>query len=151
MNQIQPIPTPKIGQCCWRCNKMIFAIVTPNSDVRCAICGNNSDVSLCDCPLDKPDSCYTCNNSELDDVEYCSDCKTIFKFGNTHANNGCSEDIFFGDIVKEYKFKKDEKWIIGTPYFKTDKILKDNLNNMKFKWINKDHKGYCTNASYPKK
>lgn len=142
MDEIETKSTPTEGVRCEYCDDMIFAGTTPmGADyLTCPVCDNMIECSYLwnsESPYDVPDI----------DAEYCNKCKTVFKFCKSHAINGCTDDIYFSDLVEYYKYK-DNNWIKGTPIFKSINDFKERYKDLKIKWLCK-HENFCPKAFYP--
>lgn len=162
------LPIPDKGVKCSRCKMNIFALETP--------CG--ADYSTC--PIcESPCASYVHGDHKLigkfedlqdeyDIDEYCCDCNIVFSSGCTHGVNGCTDNIYYGMLVKEYKYAdkhdiydKEETCdsyhddminFSGWCYCMDDKYVLPEINNVLDHYLNNDVieiiKEYVANEVY---
>lgn len=127
-------PIPKNGIPCSRCEQKMFAIETPDG-------ADYNTCPLCGMPESESD----------EDVEreyyFCGDCGIVFDLAGTHAMNGCTDNIYYAEIVESITI--DNCTIEGMPRFKTidDYVKAENIVKFNMKDTSPNAE-YCKKASY---
>ncbi len=147
---MKPIPFPSKGQICDRCGKNIFAFTTPNGAdwTTCPICGYNC---LC-CHGSYHISNESNESNERDefnklDLEYhyCFECNILYTEGRIHAENGCTDSIYWGKLIESYTYK--DITYEGMPQFESISECAKLLSQMQLNWQCTGF-GDCSNAYY---
>jgi hypothetical protein len=118
---------------------MDFAVSTPygGDSVTCPLCESTSN-SINDKDF----------NVTGDDVPiYCKNCNSVFMFDKTHAYNGCTYDVYYGELVYEYEY--GEIKYNGMPVFESFSQFKLMYPHLKMKFKIMAEVEPCTKASYP--
>jgi hypothetical protein len=118
-------PIPNTGTPCYSCNDMIFMVRTPfGADAwTCPLCNALIDIDDDTCIGDFQDVLFT----------YCSNCKILFDIGCVHSENGCTSNIYYGSLIKNfyYNLKKYD----GMPLFESFHDCKIYMEQMKVEWM----------------
>lgn len=95
---------PKSGQCCYKCDRDMFAIETPHGAnyTTCPICGDGSDTRIYE------------NSRKY--VHYCSRCNIIFNIGCIHSLNDVIDNVYYGCLVKDF-IDENGMEVKGMPVF----------------------------------
>lgn len=135
METIKTVKIPNQGISCYRCKKNIYPIQYPSGGdcITCPLCGRSS------------------LRSNIDDAEYCFDCKIIYKSGCQHAENGCTDNIDYARFI--YSIHYGDKTIIGMPKIESEQHAINFLKNYDYTWIcmcqGQCHSNQCIHAHYP--
>lgn len=139
------------GQKCERCNDPdVFQVTTPiGADyTTCPLCGNWTDDIT-----EEEDTLLEKLEEEINKwYYYCKRCNIIYDLGCYHAINGCTDNIYYGKVVKEYKEKEKDNKIIGMPQFDSIQEYVTLIKQLELIWeckckLNGDCKR-CPNQKY---
>lgn len=151
------VPIPTIGQKCCNCKKNIFAVTTPlvGDIATCPCCGSmftkniwvcNDFVEIYNQEKEYEEEKY----EDCDIFEFCDFCKIIFGIGCVHANNGCTDSVFYGMLVTSFTLGYYDNVIYGMPVIKNDSDL-ENLRNVKMECMHcfdPENMKYCEKSIY---
>jgi hypothetical protein len=160
----QGLKIPKDGGSeCQQCHMKIYAVTTPRGGeyLTCPLCTRG-----CKCCFmyDKDDpiynklyeinkKLYSPDNIQSYGNHYCSYCHILFDAGCVHGVNGCTEDVYNGLLVKNYKLRNDPESIVyeGMIFFESFKQYVDNIANIdvELKCMCDKNNLICANAYYP--
>ena len=129
------------GIACHRCGEKIFAITTPNG------------ADCITCPLCRKLIAHSDDNmvkvNEDTYMTYCTNCKIIFGLGCDHAENGCTDNVYYAEFIGELT---NNKTSIKMPIFGSHDEIKYVLEKTKYKHIcmckGKCQTDQCPEASY---
>lgn len=146
INIMKIIPFPTVGVHCYSCNiaQLICTNSAGNSYDICPVCDSSrSSSNHCDDYNTVPSiikKILTYDDNEC--INYCPDCDILFQLSCKHAENGCTSDVYFTDLVESICI--DDKLYEGMPVFDTD----FECNNMKINWKSTCTGLKCSRASY---
>ncbi len=134
---------------CWSCDRIGFFITTPSGAdyTTCPICKGDIDYMLYD--KDNKGDPYH-KNKVLDELldkennnlsmkfpdQYCNNCGILYGFSHTHAENGCTDDIYHSLLITKYEIieENQKKYIIKCQYLNLMKkyYIYYKIKNLKF-------------------
>jgi hypothetical protein len=90
-----------------------------------------------------------CSDS-VECIEYCDKCNILMNYSHIHANNGCSDSLYYSTFISKYSYEG----IVfeGMPIFRSLESAKTLLLNESLKILEMKcscNGGYCIHASYP--
>lgn len=157
---MKTVRIPYNGAKCFNCKDMVYAVETPSGGdyYTCPICRAG-----CECCFshyktakdlqEKRDIIYS-DDYDGDEYHYCKYCRIIFDIYCTHAVNGCTDDVYFAQLVKSYTY--EGKTYEGMIEFDSYRECLEKIPLIKIEWICmcssiKKEDTSCPKASYPKK
>jgi len=125
---------PKNGIPCCKCRVEMFSIETPyGADyVTCPLCKYwNIQGDVSDIISDILEKREKETGIEEYTPYYCEKCNIMFRFGCTHAVNGCTDDIYHAELIKSYRVENQDfrREILGKTF------LPSELNNIIYKYL----------------
>lgn len=123
------IPEKKVGVSCWLCRKSgFFTYYVGHDSISCPLCKS--------LPSEIPNKYYHLNNSSDDDeIEYCNNCKLLYKIGCIHSVDSSGNLIYNSMLVKDFAHLQNGEWIDyknQIPLFKSHKDYLQHKNEYIF-------------------
>ena len=86
-------------------------------------------------------------DDDMKSLHYCDGCHILYEVGCTHAVLGCTDDLYNGHIICEWRDKKTDEIYKGMPYFDNADDWFDNVNDVEIiRWCCPNKNNIC---SYP--
>ena len=137
---------------CSSCDLNGFFCYTPNGSdyITCPLCNHGEYGSRETDPKYDIDKFYDDEN-DLRNILYCNNCRILFEFGCIHAENGCSQSIFNGHLIRKWRDRLTYQVYIGMPQFDSLDEWYNKVNNIEIlEWACPNNSWHCNKAAYPK-
>ena len=126
---------------CYKCDKPGFFSET--GDVTCPLCGARDISEMYEDEFPEPDI--------RGELFFCPTCLIMFDLGCTHAENGCTDNVFNAHVIGKWEHKTTGFVYDGMPKFDSTQEWLDaghNVNILQMVCLNSGL--HCDKASYPK-
>jgi hypothetical protein len=135
---------------CSCCNAGGFFCTTPEgaSYHTCPFCGGTDGVTN-----DDDDFLYDAEKNPYYELQmhYCPSCRILFNLGCTHAVNGCTDDVYNGHVICQWKLKGHSHVYTGMPQFADIGEMISELHKVEIlSWVCPNKGAHCTCGAYPK-
>lgn len=133
--KITNTPIPENGIKCWKCDDSVFQVLTPyGADYHtCPICAEPDISNTDDMTYDEWFSWHDPKGDCDYDFNYCNKCNILFSTGCIHAENGCTDGIYYGSLVSSWEY--ENKIYYGMPKFKSFRDCYNLISKLKLTWI----------------
>ncbi len=115
--------TLQVTNICEYCKNNTMIQFTPNGgDQSCPLCGhhnyNNVNIE------------YNYDDDNMFNYGFCKNCHIIYETGCIHQTQGCTDSIYNGHLICEWKDKRTNVKFEGMPYFDDVNDWIKNVNNV---------------------